>query len=167
MGKPNKQLGTLRSGEKVFDRPKSHVRIHKDKHLEEHLPIALKQTDSNDLGLFWKSVDFVKTIGMTNCVETTDNDEIIFAIRKGRKNLSRFIMHSKMKPTSIVTTVLKKIPEGYILITAYFGPKAPPEPWDPHAESDSIPFWSKHALVWNKDEIIHGTETKDGSAYFL
>ena len=63
--------------------------------------------------------------------------------------------------TSRVTCVLKAgdVGDEYVLITAFIGAPAVPEPWDRNATAKSREFWDSHALVWGSEPTIPGTET--------
>lgn len=150
-------LGKLSSGETVFDRWKSH--LHSNSALSEYLPQALQKTNPNSQDFHIETVDFGNEIGFSNCVETNDQDEIVFAQRVGRFGLSRFVKNKESTPSSKLTVILKKIPEGYLLLTAFIGPKAEKEPWDSMADKKSLDFWKNHALIWGTEKIVPGTET--------
>lgn len=143
-------VGELASGETVYDRPRSHMKDHADTQLEKFVPLALRRIESKNKEFVVATIDFGVEIGATNCVKTEPGDEVVFVQREGRNGETRFVKGKSRTPTSMLTVVLKKTREGYLLITAYFGPKAPPEPWDPHAEADSEEFWNTHALVIEK-----------------
>ena len=58
----------------------------------------------------------------------------------------------------------------YLLVTAFVGRKAELEPWDSgafaHASNPeaarqrSVEFWNTHALIYNADRIVPGTEVE-------
>lgn len=152
-----KLLGTLASGEKVFDRFTSHLDTHPE--VKEYLLEALKKINPERKSFLEETFDFGSPIGKSICVETNTDDEIIYAQRPKRVGLTRFVKNKEAKETSLLTVILKKIDDGYILITAFVGPKAEPEPWDKFATEQSILFWQNHALVWGSQEIIPGTES--------
>ncbi|MES2006713.1 MAG: hypothetical protein V4436_01235 [Patescibacteria group bacterium] len=154
-------LGMLASGEAVFDRHKSHLTAH-----PEVLPLlvgALLTIESRDREYIQEEIDFGRIIGSSIRVETGPDDEIIFAQRPGREGLSRFVKNRKETPCSTMAVVLRKGTEdhrAYILMTAFVGILAPPEPWDKNADERSVPFWNSNALVWDTSSIIiPGTET--------
>lgn len=62
-----------------------------------------------------------------------------------------------------MAVTFKRIPEGYILLTAYPGQKSEIEPWDPRATPAAEEFWKTHALVWGSEPIIPGTERTEGT----
>jgi len=161
---PKETLGWLRSGEIVVNRPQSHI----DKNapgmdwLEDAL--ALINTDGREF--ITEEVTFSEIIGVSNCVETSDGSEIVYAKRHGRRGYSRFTKNQSPLPTNKFTVVLKKGDHSndgqeYILITAFLGPLAAPEPWDKNADENSIEFWQSHALVWDESKIIPGTEISE------
>lgn len=154
-----KQLGTLMSGEMVFDRPRSH--LHTNDALDKHLPLALAKIDARGQEFFCETVDFGTEIGFANCVEVTIEDEIVYAQRLGRRGPSRFVKNRVPLATSKLTVILKKIETGYITVTAFLGPKNEPEPWDPFATENSAKFWETHAVVWGTEIVLPDTETTD------
>ncbi len=160
-GRPQEQLeliGHLSNGERVFDRPRSH--LHQNPSLLKNLPEALLKIDPEKREFFIETVDFGREIGVSNCIETKEEDEVVYAQRVGRFGMSRFVKNRTAEPSSQITVILKKIPEGYITISGFVGPKAEREPWDAHADKNSIPFWRKHAIIYGTEQIIPGTETK-------
>jgi hypothetical protein len=57
--------------------------------------------------------------------------------------------------------VLEKAADAacYVLLTAYIGHRSELEPWDEGATAESRQFWATHALIWESEPIIEGTET--------
>jgi hypothetical protein len=150
-------LGKLKSGEVVVDRYNSH--IHET--VKVVLPAALAQIESGRSQFLVTEIEFEKVIGDTTCIPTGPGDEVVFAKRPKRFGHTRFVKNRKPLPCSSVVVILKATTEGgYVLITAFVGHKAEPEPWDRHSNSKSLEFWSKHALVWGSEEVIPGTETE-------
>ena len=162
--KEPKFIGVLSSGEKVFDRWNSHLNDNAE--LFELLPETLLKINSANQEFFVESIDLGREVGKSLCVETTTEDEIIYAQRKGRAGLTRFVKNRQADPTSFVTVILKKAEDGYVVITAFIGPKAEREPWDNNIKDDSEQdaadtFWNTHALLWDKEAVIFGTETRN------
>ena len=61
-----------------------------------------------------------------------------------------------------VVVILKRTEEyGYVLLTAFIGKKAEPEPWDRSATEKSVEFWSVRALIWGHEPVVPGTETSE------
>ena len=152
-----KKLGILGSGEVVYDRPQSH--LHHE--VEGLLGEALPSIDSQGQAFFVHECDMGRTVGETICVATQVDDEIVYAQRPGRHGLSRFVTNRTPEPCSAVTVVLKRdrFEDYYVLITAFVGHKAEPEPWDRNATPRSRQFWTTHALVWGSEDVIPGTKT--------
>ena len=98
-------------------------------------------------------------IGNTDLVETSDSDEIVYALRPKRTVYSRFVKGKSSVPTSWITVVLRKKGNIYILYTAFVGRNVPSFPGGDYLPEQSREFWSTHALVWGSQEIIPGTET--------
>jgi hypothetical protein len=149
-------LGRLAGGEAVIDRFNSH--LHPG--VVEILPEALARVNAEGKKFLVEEVDFGRPIGQTICVETGPLDQVVFAQRPKRAGLSRFVSNREPEKSSSVTVILKAGDRGeYVLITAFVGAPAPPEPWDRNATEQSVPFWSSHALCWGAEETIPGTET--------
>jgi hypothetical protein len=119
----------------------------------------LENTDvSGDIMEF--DVDTGTILGVSELVETDESDEIVYAIRKDRDRYTRFTKSRKPEPSSKVAISLKRLNDGsYDLYSAWLGPMIPPTPGNPFANAESKPFWSKHALVWENQEVQSGTET--------
>jgi hypothetical protein len=149
----------LHSGERVVNRYNSH--LHPG--VEQYVPEALARIAPQGKPFVVETIDFGTCIGETVCVETGPSDVIVFAQRSGRQGLSRFVRQRSPEPCSSLTVILKKAQEQhtYVLITAYIGCKAEPEPWDRHATDASQIFWLNHALLWGSEPVIPGTETQD------
>lgn len=152
-------IGILKSGEMVADRSDgSHIH-------ENARPLileALAMIDSEQKDFLVEEIDFGREIGKTVCVLTNENDQIVFARRPNRFGPTRFVIGREPEPCSSVVIILKRTEEqGYILLTAFIGRKAEPEPWDRNATEKSLAFWSNRALVWGTEPIIPDTETAE------
>jgi hypothetical protein len=154
-------IGNLASGEKVIIRNTSHV--HDNPELEKYLINALSKIKSNNQNVIEGEVDFGKTIGVTRCIATSENDEIVFAMRPKRKGYTRFVKGRVPEPTSKLTVILTKDRQtnDYLVLTTYIGAKAEPEPWDFRATDKALEFWKSHALVYGTEPVLEGTETSD------
>ena len=157
----------LGSGEQIIDRLNSHVHGNVNSFLEE----AFARILSGNRQFFTEEVDLGRPIGETICVSTTSGDQIVWAQRPKRFGHSRFVKNRKPEPCNAATVVLKKDDreDYYVLITAFVGRRAEPEPWDQRsflrqldpaeAERRSREFWGLHALVWGSEPTVPGTET--------
>lgn len=77
--------------------------------------------------------------------------EVEYVVRGGRKGPSRLVPWVK-RPTNKLTVIAG--PDGddaCVLYTAFGGPSAPREPWDPGLDEagreESKKFWAEHALT--------------------
>lgn len=148
----------LGSGEDVVDRYRPH--LHQDAVLI--LPEALQKISASGRNFIIEEVNFDRIVGESICVATRPGDQIVYAKRPNRWGLTRFVRNRTPEPSSSVVVILKKAEDNnYILITAFIGAMAPPEPWDRNATSESREFWNTHALVWGREEIIPGTESSE------
>jgi hypothetical protein len=148
----------LESGEKVLDRPNSHL----PQDLQHLLPGVLLMVRSGGRAFIEEEVDLGSVVGEKICVSTSATDEIVWAKRPNRFGPTRFVKGRQPELTSRVTVVLKKTDrdDEFVLITAFFGDISQPEPWDRHASEKSIEFWKTHALVWGSTPVVVGTETQ-------
>jgi hypothetical protein len=152
------KLGLLKTGETVLDRYNSH--LHET--AIQLLPEALSQISADGRQFIVEEVDFGRPIGVTICVTTGPGDQIIFAKRPRRFGHSRFVIGKGPTDCSVMTVILKAIENNqFLLMTAYIGKNAGPEPWDKFATEASKEFWSKHALVWGEEPTEPGTETEE------
>lgn len=159
----------LASGEEVFDRPRSNL----TEEVRNILPEVLSKIQSqkngskeasptlkNDGGFFTVEVDLGRNVGKTNCVKTSTDDKILYARRivngKALNRLSRFVKNRQTEDSSKVTVVLKetKPSEEYVIITAYIGVQAAPEPGDYNEKPESSEFWKNHALIYGAFEVV-------------
>ena len=158
--------GELADGSIVMDRIPSHVK----KADVGSVLLALRKVNPDGRKFIEQEISFPNEVGVTLCVETTGRDQIIFAQRRGRKGLTRFVKDRAPEPTNSVFVVLKKDSEHrYVLITGFVGARPEPEPWDEkafahskkpqEAKLRSIEFWKRHALVYSPELIVPGSET--------
>ena len=101
-------------------------------------------------------------IGTSDLIETTSEDEIVYAIRLARNSYSRFVKNKKpVETNSFVIDVRRdrKNPHSYFLYTAYVGTLVPSFPGGEYLPEQSVVFWLNHALVWGTQEVIPSTIT--------
>jgi hypothetical protein len=107
-------------------------------------------------------IDMGRIIGTTNVVEVDRADEIVYAIRKNRKDQGYvpFTKSREAQPSSFLSISLVAQQDGsYELSSAWVGSwDDPPFPQEPHATQKSKDYWNKHAFVWGSHEIEPGTE---------
>lgn len=147
-------LGKLDSGQKVYDRPKSHLSYDQENY-KELLTSTLSNIEADNRDFIVHTKKFPSLIGTTLCLKTgsDSNEQITYAIRKGRKGYSRFIRGKTPEASDEFTVILKKVEDDYLLISAFVGPQADREPWDPYADEGARNFWNTHALVWDPDGV--------------
>lgn len=145
-----KLLGYAVDGLPVYDRPgESHNKV-TEKLLSEALDFVSRPGVT--------TVEFDAVVGHNPCVQTTQDDEIVYIRRAGRSGETRFVRNKHSKPTKEITVILKEIRDGYMLVTSWYGGVAEPEPWDEQAfkrdrrgydaaKAASVKFWENHALV--------------------
>lgn len=147
----------------VFDPVHSHTATHfKDapslKHQVKNLLGSLVVVDD----LIAQEFDMGKIIGDCNVIETDEKDEIIYAIRKNRRDQGYvpFTKSRTSQPCSLISIhLVKKTAETYELSSVWIGEyESPMFPQMENATAESIPYWRQHAFVWGSQEIIPGTE---------
>jgi cold shock CspA family protein len=153
-----RKVYTNKSGIKFIPRIK---RTHIHDGVESYLPFVYEQITEFELEYFRRGVEFPSIVGLSDCVETDDQDIVFYAIREGRHGFTRFVINRESLPTKWITIVLRKLSSYYQIITCYFGEPAPCEPGDSYATEDSLEFWLSHALVFGNEAIIEGSRTYD------
>ncbi len=95
--------------------------------------------------------DFGFAVGLNNCVSVDHKVDIVEMVKRpGRNGPTPIVKGRNPQRTSILTIIVSVRNE--VVITAYFGPPAPREPWDPTLTTlderlDSSKFWAHHALI--------------------
>ena len=150
-------LGSFTDGTAIYDRPDG---SHLHEGVRELLPEIFADMDPEKTFQVVEH-DFGKVIGETSCVETSDEDVIVFAQRPNRSGLSRFVKSRATEATTVATAIVCKDEGNYYLVTAFVGDAGAKEPWDSRASDADRAYWQNHALVWGSQEVIPGTETSD------
>jgi len=148
-------IGLTQDAKRVFNRFNSHHNLSGPLLCE-----ALGKVTLGDQSFVTKAVSFERIVGNSTCVRTSLADRIVYARRKRRRGMSRFVLGRQPEPCSNIFLVLKRSeaePDCYILITGFIGDQPEPEPWDSNASSGSLAFWRNHALVFGRAEIDRRT----------
>ena len=147
---------------------KRHMRLHAVvmPFIDEALSIAEGlEFDVGSDGFASVTVDFNREIGLCDRVATSDDDEIVYAIRPGRTRHTRFVMNRIREATSKLTMVLHRESDKWRLISSWFGEAAKRDPQDnnqtPAERLEAIEFWSKQALVWGCQPVFKETMTTE------
>ena len=149
-------IGYTKNNVPVYDRPNSHLREH-----PIDLPIlreALKKVSQKE-EFKVHVIDLERVIGVTTCVPVTPNDDIIYVIRKNRSGPTPMVLGRKPIECKKLVIILKRIENGFILITAFIGEGSKPEPWDPKIQKDpkelneATKFWREHALIYDESVV--------------
>lgn len=131
--------------------------IHLD--LKQFLPLIIQEINSYSEQEIEIEKELDRIVGKTVCLKTSSNDKISYAIRKGKFGHSRFVHNREPIDCSVVFCALERTEYYYIIKTIYIGKKACREPWDEKATVNDLLFWRSHALIFDPDEIIEGSET--------
>lgn len=137
-------------------------------HMKAHQDVDMAIVDEalkkiNFVGDFFiGSIDMGRVIGTTSCVEINPEDEVLYFYRKNRFGKTPFVKNRLPKETKNVTICLGKDQKNGepVLITAYYGDRAPMEPWDARRKncSENVikecdDFWNSHALIYDENSI--------------
>lgn len=114
--------------------------------------------------------EYGKGVAYKTLVDLTEDDNVIYAKRKGRYIYTKFVDGKDVKnEVSRVTFVLKRNNinnKQYFLITMYPGEQSKKEPEDKNIKSlnelmECIGFWRKKALILREEDIEMDTIMKD------
>lgn len=154
-------VGWLATGEDVFDRDPSHIHVGITPEMLQYALSRVRPEAGEER--IKRTVDFGRIVGVSNCVQTQEGNEIVYARRLHRGGLSRFVKNREPEPTSLLTLTVRRMSNGqYELRTAYIGGPGCVEPWAANSQErlrESRSFWSRYALCWGSEPIIPGTET--------
>jgi hypothetical protein len=163
----NKELLCVsRNGKKVYwDSVNSHAVTHfADTPNLKKLVIEILENRDLDFTNLEFDLDVKRIIGTTDVTVVNDADEIIYAIRKNRKDQGYvpFTKSRKAQNSSYISIALVLNDDNsYNLSSAWIGKwDDPPFPQQTHATAESKDYWNTHAFVWGSQEIESGTETK-------
>lgn len=110
------------------------------------------------------TVDFGRVIGQCECVEATEDEEIVYAIRQERDRHMRFVKNRAMPDTRKLTLILFQRKNDWMLVSGWFGEPAAREPQDPNSTHEeriaAYKFWTTHALVWGCQRVREETITE-------
>lgn len=158
---------------KVFYVKEAHFHQHPEvfHYLQEALEKLMKEDRLSDLqekGMVKISLDFGYSLGTSDCIETTPEDEIFYAQRRGRSTFTRFVKNRVAPECSTLTMVLAQgnKPNRINVVTAYVGYQAEKEPLDGSIKNrddfeKSVEFWKTHALIEKSQRIYNNTMTTE------
>jgi len=157
-------LATSKNSTSVwYDSASSHVTTHiRDTPDLVHLAAEIVR-QSDIIGPYLQfHVDFGRTVGTSDLVETAPDDKIIYAKRKNRDCYTVFNKSKEAQPSSLVTVALEMKADGTCeLVSAWIGSSDSPSfPGTERETPDSKTYWSTHGLAWGNQEIQAGSETK-------
>lgn len=128
-----------------------HMKAHKDV-TSEIISEAISKISINSPYLM-KTVKFDRIIGKSNLVKINrKTDNVRMLKRIGRDGETPICLNKRSVDTNLLTIGVCKDDDGlYTVFTAFFGEKAPREPWDENIKNEaerleSEAFWKNHAL---------------------
>jgi hypothetical protein len=134
------------------------------------LPIVIAEMDTRRRVWINAEIQFPDIIGESQVVETTHDDEILWAVRRGRNCHSRMVFTNKFAITLLrmqeVVAGDEKQPCAYMIVSAWIGPRTEMDPADfdtlyAHENSRqtrrklrrlSRAFWANHAFVYEQTD---------------
>lgn len=101
-------------------------------------------------------VDMGRVVGITDLIETKDDDSVFYAKRLNRDVYTRLVCKKSPETTHYITLDLRKSDAtSYEIYTAYIGRLVPSFPKGKNDPSQSSrKFWSNHALVFRNQDIL-------------
>lgn len=127
---------------------KEHMAAHLDVDIN-HIKKTIIKMSIND-SFIMETVDLGYTIGVDHCVDVTNAMETVTMEQRPNRNGLTPTTTLPGTETSKITIGICKDDDGlYTLFTAFYGIKAPREPWDCKTESErseSENFWKNHAI---------------------
>lgn len=148
---------------KISENTKRHMLAHSDVKIED-IEEAVGKINYNG-GFYMEAIDLERIIGQTSCVEVNEDDNVEYFYRKNRYGKTPFVRGKEKKDTTkIVIGIVNDRNTGEpMLLTAFYGERAPMEPWDAinkKRPADEIEvcnnFWSTHALIYDESAIDFG-----------
>lgn len=144
-------LNETKNNKKVFicDETLKHMEAHPDVSIT-HIKEAI-QNISLDGGFFMESIDMGRVVGKDHCLAVSPENwsKVKMVKRPNRKGPTPMIK-ANPQDTSLITIGICLDDDGiWTLFTAFYGVKAPKEPWDTNSDSErseSEKFWTCHAL---------------------
>lgn len=112
-----------------------------------------------------KHTDMKRVVGTCDLVVVDESDQVIYAIRKNRKDDGLVPFTTTRQATDCRFVAVHLVPltdNTYELLSAWIGVFADddePFPQSKKATVKSKSYWSTHAFVWGSQEIIPRTKT--------
>ena len=148
------------------------MKITNDSHLDHGLSTSaiafLRDRFADKDGFFVETVDLPGDLtapcglyGPTMGDAAVAEVETAYALRGDRPGLTRSVRRPE-RPSRLLTVIAGPAgDEPCVLYTAFGGPCAPREPWDPSLDSagraESQEFWGQHALAWEGPALVNLT----------
>lgn len=153
-------LATTATGIDVYigERTLQHMQAHSDVSME-HIREAIRKNDTYTGPFELWPINLGRVIGKDGCIQVKEDDpDVQHLYRKGRNGTTPVVFDRPAPDTSVMTIGICLDDDGkHTMFTAFYGPSAPKEPWDPslsdEGRAESEAFWRTHALVVSRDEI--------------
>ncbi len=137
--------------------------IHPDSHLDHGLAPEIveyiRQRFADREAPFTETFDLPGSLPDATCAlygplvgdEPVGNGEVVMLQRGERPGLSRMVPYPARATRKVTVIAGPHAGEPCVLYTAFGGPAAPREPWDPTlteaGRAESVAFWAQHALA--------------------
>jgi hypothetical protein len=108
------------------------------------------------------SCDMQRIVGYADIVASKDGDTVFYAREPKAKAYTRFVKNRHADQTSIVSMRLELDgPDRYMVTQVQLGAASPPLPGSAGQTAQSLPYWEKHAVVYNGQALQASSLTKD------
>jgi hypothetical protein len=120
---------------------------------------VLKGVEAHDPDLKLEK-DMGRAIGYDFVVNTTPKDIIFYAQLSRDEVYTRFVKNGQPHSTQYLSIELHRHDNSYELQDAWIGRLSPPRPGSGAETTDSLDYWSVHAVVLDKQSLQLRTLTK-------
>ena len=161
----------------VSNRAKEHMEAHKNDFVVDWNELLKKCEEKGEFNHLNKPFEILKikfmfNIGYSNCIETEEDDEVIFAKRVCRDTYTRFVKNKSARLVNSAVFILNKnkYKSGeYYLVTMFGGEVSYKEPEDLNISckeelNDCLSFWGNNALIYD-ESIIDKSSVKGYCPY--
>jgi hypothetical protein len=108
------------------------------------------------------SCDMQRIVGYADTVVSKDGDTIFYAREPKAQAFTRFVKNRHADQTSVVSMRLEMDgPDRYKVIQVQLGAASPPLPGSAGQTAQSLPYWEKHAVVYNGQALQASSLTKE------
>ena len=159
------EIAVSKNGKRIYaDLGVGHAATHfaDDVHLLDLVRevVRAKELDSSELKFEYV---FDRIVGECDLQVVSENDDIVYAIRRQRDRYTKFVKNKPRHQCSSVTVIIKEAHDGdYELVSAWIGHLVPSFPKLNAAVDQDVlekQYWATHALAWGRQAVDETTVT--------